>query len=113
MLEEAVMLYKKVEELCRSSETPQRKFLELLEFLESLESSGEESSEVDLQERAQVAHCVQRFKRYGNIDERNLMGMFALVIRTIQRLFSAPPPEPLSEIVTKCFPTGKNRKNST
>ncbi|NSW75535.1 MAG: AAA family ATPase [Candidatus Atribacteria bacterium] len=107
MLEEVVMLYKKIEELYRSSETPRRKFLELLELLESLESSGEGSSKVDLQEQAHVAHCVQRFKRYGNIDEENLMGMFALVTRTIQRLFSVPPPEPLSEIATKCFPTEK------
>lgn len=107
MLEEAVMIYKKVEELYRSSEIPQRKFLELLELLESLESRSEEGSEVDLQERAQVAHCIQRLKRYGNIDEGNLMGMFALVIRTVQRVFSVPPPESLSDIAMKYLPAVK------
>ncbi|MEN3186698.1 MAG: ATP-dependent helicase [Atribacterota bacterium] len=108
ILEKAIIFYKKVEEIYRSSETPRKKFLELLELLESIELSGDFS--IDLTEQAQIEQCWQRLKSYGDIDVESLNGMFALVIRVIQRLFSVPPSEPLSEIATMCFPITKRSK---
>ncbi|MGC8777772.1 MAG: AAA domain-containing protein, partial [Candidatus Caldatribacteriaceae bacterium] len=106
VLKEGGNLYKRVEELYHSPETPAKKFLELFELLESLGPVLEES-EGELSERAQAEHCLQRLKKYGHIDEACVTGMSALVTRTIEKLLAAPPPESLSAIAARRFPVPK------